>query len=70
VDRLETGRSESPEGYADYFETASCQNGHLRDAAAAFAEAAAAAADRDPVAAENHRNQGEDSLDAVGSCTD
>ncbi|PGF15824.1 hypothetical protein CP556_06660 [Natrinema sp. CBA1119] len=69
VDRLETGRSESPEGYAEYFETASCQNGHLRDAAAAFAEAAAAAADRDPVAAENHRNQGENSLDAVGSCT-
>ncbi|WP_345778534.1 hypothetical protein [Natrinema sp. DC36] len=70
LDRLETGRSESPEGYADYFETASCQNGHLRDAAAAFAEAAAAAAARDPIAAENHRNQGEDSLDAVGSCPD
>ncbi|MFC6769303.1 hypothetical protein [Natrinema soli] len=70
LDRLETGRSESPEGYVDYFVTASCQNGHLRDAAAAFAESAAAAADRNPVAAENHRNQGEKSLDTVGSCTD
>ncbi|QLK24713.1 hypothetical protein HYG81_11340 [Natrinema zhouii] len=69
LDRLEAGRSEAPEGFVDYFETASCQNGHLRDAAGAFAESAAAAADRNPVAAESYKKQGEDSLDAVGSCS-
>lgn len=69
LERLETGQSDAPEGLADYFATAICQNRHLTDAAASFADAATAAANRDR-AARTHQSQGEDALDAVGNCTD
>ena len=69
LDRLETGRTDAPDGLVGYFETATCQNRHLTDAAAAFADAAAAAANNDPDA-RIAQSEGEDALDAVGNCTD
>ncbi len=69
LERLETGQSDAPEGLADHFATAICQNRHLTEAAGSFADAANAAANRDPVA-KTYQSEGEDALDAVGNCTD
>ncbi|MFD1565450.1 hypothetical protein ACFR99_18085 [Haloarchaeobius amylolyticus] len=69
LSQLEDGRAEAPEGLADYFETAICQNRHLTEAAAAFADGAAAAADGDP-AARTYQSKGETELEAVRNCTD
>jgi len=69
LDQLEDGRSDAPEGLADDFDTAICQNRHLTDAATAFGDGAAAAADGDP-AARTYQSEGEAELDAVGNCTD
>ncbi|MFA9415998.1 hypothetical protein [Natrinema sp. HArc-T2] len=69
LDRLEAGQTEAPDGLTGYFETATCQNRHLADAATAFADGAAAAADGDP-AARTYQSEGEDELEAVGNCAD
>ncbi|TMT85273.1 hypothetical protein E2L06_01095 [Haloterrigena sp. H1] len=69
LDRLETGRTDAPDGLIGYFDTATCQNRHLTDAAAAFADAAAAAANNDPDA-RIAQSESEAELDAVGNCTD
>ncbi|WP_222915172.1 hypothetical protein [Natrinema sp. SYSU A 869] len=67
--RLEDGTADAPEGLVGYFKTAECQTRHLTDAAAAFADAATAAAERDP-AATDHRSEAEAALDGVGDCSD
>ncbi len=69
LDRLEAGQTEAPDGLTGYFETATCQNRHLADAATAFADGAAAAADGDP-AARTYQSEGEVELEAVGNCPD
>ena len=69
LEQLETRQSDAPEGLADHFATAICQNRHLTDAAASFADAAGAAANRDPTA-RTHQSEGEAALDAVGNCPD
>ncbi|WP_408959870.1 hypothetical protein [Natrinema sp. 74] len=66
---LETGTGSAPEGLVQYFETASCQTMHLTTAAGAFAEAAEAAADGNAVTARNRKNDGEDALEDLSSCT-
>ncbi|WP_339105151.1 hypothetical protein [Haloterrigena salinisoli] len=60
---------EPPSGIAEHVETAICQSEHLTDAAAAFEEWAIAAADGDRIAAQNHKETGEQSVDAAGDCT-
>jgi len=69
LDRLESGRTDAPDGLDDYFETAICQNRHLTDAATSFADGAAAAADGDPTA-RTHQSTGEAELEAVQNCSD
>ncbi|ELY78870.1 hypothetical protein [Natrinema gari] len=67
--RLENGTADAPDGLVGHFETATCQTGHLTDAAAAFADAATASAERDP-AASDHRSEAEAALDRIGDCSD
>ena len=69
LERLEAGQSDAPEGLTGYFTTAICQNRHLTDAAASFADAATAAANRNR-AARTYQSEGEDALQAVGNCAD
>ncbi len=66
---LENGTGSAPEGLVQYFETAACQTTHLTTAAGAFDDAAGAAADGDAVTARSRKNDGEDALEDVSSCT-
>ncbi|SEQ85332.1 hypothetical protein [Natrinema salaciae] len=67
--RLENGLADAPEGLASHFETAECQNRRLAAAAAAFAAAATAASNGNPLAAKEHRSEGEAELESVGNCS-
>ncbi|WP_254762653.1 hypothetical protein [Natrinema marinum] len=66
---LESETGSTPEGLVQYVETAACQTTHLSTAAGAFADAAGAAADGDPVTANARKNDGEDALEDVNNCT-
>ena len=60
---------EPPGGIAEHVETATCQSEHLADAAASFKQWAIAASNGEPVAAQNHKEAGEQSVDAASDCT-
>ncbi|WP_137290958.1 hypothetical protein [Natronorubrum halophilum] len=62
------GDETTPDGLTDYFETARCQGGHLTDAAAAFADSAAAGDDGDPLVANRKRAEGERELENATEC--
>ncbi|RKD93825.1 hypothetical protein [Halopiger aswanensis] len=70
AETLSSGKEDAPEGLVEYFATALCQSGHLESAAGSFADASAAAAERDVVAARQHRDEAEASLEDARACAD
>ncbi|AEH35968.1 hypothetical protein [Halopiger xanaduensis] len=70
AETFSSGKEDAPKGLVDYFATALCQSGHLESAAGSFADAAAAATERDPVAARQHREEAEASLEDARACAD
>lgn len=63
------GDENPPSGLVSYFETATCQSGHLETAATAFEDGAAAADAGDPITAQKRQDDGERALEAVRDCS-
>lgn len=68
TETFDSEKGDAPAGLVSYFETALCQSGHLEDAAANFAESAAAAADRDVATAQRRKEDAEDALEKARAC--
>lgn len=67
---LEGGRAAAPQGLVEYFDVALCQTAALEDAATAFREGAEAAADDDPLTAEEREADGEAALEDAEACAE
>ncbi|GAB7018840.1 hypothetical protein [Halostagnicola bangensis] len=62
------GESDAPDSLEGYFDTATCQSGHLETAATEFEEGASAADGGDVLATQRHQSNGEDALEKAENC--